>query len=174
VEGTAYEVDPNLAGETVLLLWGLFDNELYVEYEGNRSGPYYPVSGPIPLHRYRSFKKTKTDEKADRIRQLADQLGLPIAALAGEPNVHLIESAPSIELPHQPFDAKVDEVCYPTVIAAKLAIADEIGKPLAKLSEDDRLFINAVLADTLVCSSVLTRIREYIRNNKIKGEKHAG
>lgn len=31
VEGTAYEVEPDLAGETVLLLWGLFDNELYVE-----------------------------------------------------------------------------------------------------------------------------------------------
>jgi hypothetical protein len=48
VEGTTYEVEPDLAGETVLLLWGLFDDELYVEYEGERSGPYYPVSGPIP------------------------------------------------------------------------------------------------------------------------------
>ena len=27
VEGTAYEVEPDLAGETVLLLWGLFDSE---------------------------------------------------------------------------------------------------------------------------------------------------
>ena len=62
VGGTAYEVDPNLAGETVLLLWGLFDNDLYVEYGGERTGPYYPVSGPIPLNRYRSFKRTRADE----------------------------------------------------------------------------------------------------------------
>jgi hypothetical protein len=28
----AYEVDAELAGEEVLLWWGLFDNELYVEH----------------------------------------------------------------------------------------------------------------------------------------------
>lgn len=127
VEGTAYEVDPNLAGETVLLLWGLFDTELYVEYDGARTGPYYPVSGPIPLNRYRAFKKTRTDEKADRIRQLADQLGLPIAALTGEPDVHLIELRTQIELPRQPFDTAPHEYRFPSVIAAKFAIADEIG-----------------------------------------------
>lgn len=38
VEGTAYEVEPDLAGETVLLLWGLFDSELHVEFEGERTG----------------------------------------------------------------------------------------------------------------------------------------
>lgn len=27
---------------------GLFDDELYVEFDGERLGPYYPVSGPIP------------------------------------------------------------------------------------------------------------------------------
>jgi hypothetical protein len=36
-----------------MLLWGLFDDELYAEFE-ERFGPYYPVSGPIPLHRYRA------------------------------------------------------------------------------------------------------------------------
>ncbi|BBJ64733.1 hypothetical protein SAMN05216502_101119 [Citrobacter amalonaticus] len=50
VEGTAYEMDPDLEGEHVLLLWRLFDNELHVEFEGNRTGPYYPVSGPFPLN----------------------------------------------------------------------------------------------------------------------------
>ena len=83
IAGTAYEVDPQLAGEVVLLLWGLFDDALYVEYEGERSGPYSPVSGPIPLHRYRAFKRGKREERADRIRQVADQLTLPLAALAG-------------------------------------------------------------------------------------------
>jgi hypothetical protein len=84
VAGTTYEVDPQLAGEVVLLFWGLFDDALYVEYEGERSGPYAPVAGPIPLHRYRAFKRGKREERADRIRHTADQLTLPLAALTGD------------------------------------------------------------------------------------------
>jgi hypothetical protein len=71
VEGVAYEVEPDLAGETVILWWGLFDNELYVEHSERRYGPFLPVDGPIPLHRYRSFKKTRTQKRADRIEELA-------------------------------------------------------------------------------------------------------
>jgi hypothetical protein len=41
VEGTVYEVDPDMAGETVVLLWGLFDEQLFVEFEGQNYGPYY-------------------------------------------------------------------------------------------------------------------------------------
>lgn len=175
IDGTAYEVAPELAGENVLLLWGLFDNELYVEYEGERSGPYVPVSGPIPLNRYRAFKKTVVDEKADRIRQLADQLGLPIAALTGDTDIHLAEPTTSLEaLPRQPFNAEPQEYHFPTQIAAKLAIADEIAMPLAKLDPDDRAFIDSVLAETLARSAVLARIREYFRQKETLGDQHAG
>ena len=68
VEGVAYEVEPDLAGEKVTLWWGLFDNELYIENQGQRYGPYAPIGGPIPLHRYRSFKKTKKSKRADHYR----------------------------------------------------------------------------------------------------------
>ena len=70
IEGVSYEVDPDLAGETVILWWGLFDDELYVEHEERRYGPYSPAGGPIPLHRYRSFKKSRTQKRADRIAHL--------------------------------------------------------------------------------------------------------
>lgn len=59
----------------MVLLWGLFDDE--------RSGPYVPVSGPIPLHRWRAFKRGKVAETAERLRALADQIGVPISALSG-------------------------------------------------------------------------------------------
>ncbi len=142
VEGTAYEIDPDLAGETVLLLWGLFDNELHVEFDGERTGPYYPVSGPIPLNRYRAFRKGAVSQKAERIRNLAQQLSLPIAALTGE-NIALISQPVSHEIPRQLFPAVAEE-SYASTIAAKLAIAGELATPLARLSLADRQFIEQV------------------------------
>jgi hypothetical protein len=161
-------------GRAIDVLSAHIDNELYVEYDGERFGPYHPISGPIPLNRYRALKKTAVDEKADRIRQLADQLGLPIAALAGEPDICITDPAMPSTLPRQPFDAVAFESRYPTIIAAKLAIADEIATPLAKLSPDDRAFSDGVLAETMTRSVVLARVREYFQRKKTEGDGHAG
>jgi hypothetical protein len=171
IDGTQYEIEPDLAGETVVLLWGLFDNELYVEFEGERHGPFHPVAGPIPLHRYRAFKRGKTAERAERIRALADQIGVPISALAGD-DVRLAPATP-IDVPKQPFDAQALEYQFPSLIAAKLAIADDLAQPLAKLEAADRAFIDQVLAETLMRSAVLTRVRSHFRH-KASGEEHAG
>jgi hypothetical protein len=101
VDGVSYEVDPDLAGETVVLWWGLFDNELYVEAGERRYGPYTPVGAPIPLHCYRSFKKTRTQQRADKIESLAKELVLP-ATVIGQ--VDLFSSPDSqIELRVQSF-----------------------------------------------------------------------
>ena len=172
VAGTAYEVDPQLAGEVVLLLWGLFDDALYVEYEGERSGPYAPVSGPIPLHRYRAFKRGKREERADRIRQVADQLTLPLAALAGD-DLRLQPPPLPPAPPKQPFDADALEYHFPTPVAAKLAIAEDLGVPLTKLTPEGRAFIDQVLADTRMRRLVLQRVRDYFRA-QLSGEDHAG
>ena len=172
IAGTAYEVDPQLAGEVVLLLWGLFDDALYVEYEGTRSGPYFPVSGPIPLHRYRAFKRGKREERADRIRQVADQLMLPLAALAGD-DLRLQPPTTPPALPTQPFDADALEYHFPTTVVAKLAIAEELGRPLMQLTPEDRAFIDHVLGETRMRRLVLGRIRAYFRA-KPSGADHAG
>lgn len=47
IDGVEYEVDPELAGETVMLWWGLFDEELFVEHGGRRHGPYSPSRGAL-------------------------------------------------------------------------------------------------------------------------------
>lgn len=172
IGGTAYQVEPDMAGETVVLLWGLFDDEMYVEFDAEKFGPYRPVSGPIPLHRYRAFKRGKADERADRIRALADQLDLPISALAGS-DVHLAPPAAAMPLPHQPFDAATHEYHFAGAIAAKLAIADDLARPLARLAPADRAFIDQVLAETLNRSIVLARVRDYFRS-KHSGGDHAG
>lgn len=174
IGGTSYEVEPDMAGETVVLLWGLFDDEMYVEFDGEKYGPYHPVSGPIPLHRYRAFKRGKADERADRIRALADQLGLPISALSGN-DVQLtpsVAAATALPLPRQPFDVDALEYHFASIIAAKLAIADDLAQPLAKLAPADRAFIDQVLSETLTRNIVLARVREYFRRKK-SGVDHA-
>ncbi|HEY9881674.1 MAG TPA: IS481 family transposase [Leptolyngbyaceae cyanobacterium] len=159
VEGTAYEVEPDLAGETVLLWWGLFDHELYVEHQDKRYGPYSPVGGPIPLDRYRSFKKTKTQKRTERIEQLAKQLSLPPA---GESVVSLVP-LPSGEAPlsSQPFvdPDPFQEITFVSTLAAKRAIADELGQPLAKLSAEQLRQIDDILAQTLDKGQVLAQVR---------------
>jgi hypothetical protein len=171
VEGTSYEVEPDMAGEYVLLLWGLFDNELYVEYEGVRTGPYYPVAGPIPLNRYRAFKRGAADARADRIRTWPTSSSCPSRRWPAR-SLHLAPLNLPGELPIQPFDAEAHEFHFANVIAAKLAIADELARPLAKLSQEDRAVIDQVLSETLTRSVVLARIRDYFRNKKT-GEDHA-
>jgi hypothetical protein len=163
VAGVAYEVDPELTGETVVLWWGLFDNELYVEHGEKRFGPYTPMGGPIPLHRYRAFKKTPTQQRADRIEALAAQLALPRTALEGHP--HAGAFAPTSDVPAIPFadPDPFQEFTYPSALAAKRAIADYLGKPLAKLIPEQRAQIDAILATTLKKTEVIAQIRAYFQ-----------
>lgn len=106
---------------------------------------------------------------------MAEQLGLPRAALTGETEVRLAPAPGSNDLKKQPFPPAPDDR-YPTVIAAKLAIADELATPLAKLPAEARSFIDRVLGETLVRACVLQRIRDYFRTpaQPRGGHDHAG
>jgi len=169
IEGVAYEVDPDLAGETVMLWWGLFDNELYVEKDHQRYGPFHPVDGPIPLHRYRKFKKTKTEERADRIEALAKELDLPRNALDKNTDLQfLVDKYKVPELPVIPFSDPdpFQEFTYPTTLFAKRAIAEYLAQPLAKLSAEQRVFIDTLVAETLNKKLIMERIRQYFKQPK--------
>lgn len=172
VDGTVYEVHADLAGESVILWWGLFDNELYVEHEGQRYGPYTPISGPIPLHRYRKFKKTKTEQRLERLEALAKSLMLV------EDNAEQRTAPSSLHethesLPSRPFQDPdpFHEICFPNEIKARLAIADYLGKPLALLPQAQKDWIDVLLTETLDKQSVMQSVREYFRTNP--GESHA-
>ena len=171
VEGVAYEVEPDLAGETVVLWWGLFDNELYVEHGERRYGPFLPVDGPIPLHRYRSFKKTRTQKRADRIESLAKQLSLSKAARSR----FLLpsETTDRVELKIQPFvdPNPFQELTFSTVIAAKLAIAEYLARPLAKLTSEQMDYVDAVCASTLNKQEVIKQVRDFF--NPLPGTNDA-
>ena len=165
VAGVAYEVDAELAGETVVVWWGLFDQELWVERDDERLGPYHPVGGPIPLHRYRKHRKSRREVRADRVGDLAQLLVLPRAALSGEADVVVVGAGPTVsadQVPVRPFrdPDPFHELSFATPLAAKRAIADEIRLPIGKLSEDDRQFIDALVARTLSRPEVIAAVRQ--------------
>lgn len=164
VAGVAYEVDPELAGETVVVWWGLFDQELWVEHGEERFGPFRPAGGPVPLHRYRRHRKSRREVRADRVGDLAQQLALPRSALSGEDDVVLIGSLPTAaeHVPVRPFrdPDPFQELNFPTPLAAKRAIADEIRLPLGRLSDDDRGFIDALVARTLSRPELIAAVRD--------------
>ena len=163
-DGVAYVVDAELAGETVLLWWGLFDNELYVEHGDKRFGPYLPDGGPIPLHRYRAFKKTALEKQTDRIEALAARLSLTRAALTGLPHsIAELVSEPPVSAVAFADPDPFQEIQYANAMAAKLAIADYLGTPLAKLSAEHLAEINGIVAKTLDKKQVLDQVRRLFR-----------
>jgi hypothetical protein len=163
VEGVLYEVEPDLAGESVILWFGLFDDELFVEHGGLHYGPYRPIGGPIPLHRYRRFKRTRTEERADRIEALAEKLVLPRAALTDRPE--LTNTLAGFAPPIQPFTDPdpFHELAFPTPLAAKRVVADYLGLPLARLPPEQLAALNALLTTTLSKEAVFDFVRRYLK-----------
>ena len=168
VSGTEYEVDVELAGEDAVLWWGLFDQELYIEHGDKRFGPYLPVGGPIPLHKFRTFKKSTSQTRADRIEALASKLSVPRAAMEAHPDMRGFNDPV-----HVPTQAFVDpdpfqQLTYPNQHAAKLAIADFLGTPLGRLAAHQIEAINAIVLGTLNKQDVLAQVRAFMAQTQEK------
>jgi hypothetical protein len=84
VDGVSYRVDSDLAGQEVILWWGLFDAELFIEHGEEKYGPFHPDQGPIPLHKFRAMRKTAAEQRADSIEKLAKEIALPREALTDD------------------------------------------------------------------------------------------
>ena len=63
----------------------------------------------------------------------------------------------------------VSDAGLPRNIAVKLAVADEIGMALAKVTPEDRAFIDALLRETLAKDIVFARMRAHFRNRATGG-----
>ena len=151
------------AGEEVLLWWGLFDQELFVEFADKRYGPYRPVGGPIPLHRYRQAKKSIREQRADQIADLAEQISLPRAALSGQPDTRA--KADVIPLVRTPFNDPDpwQQLTYPNTLEARRGIAQLLERPLGKLARDDLQFVDALLTRTLDKADIEAAVRSRFR-----------
>ncbi len=165
VDGVSYKVDHDLAGQEVVLWWGLFDNELYVEYGEKRFGPYSPVGGPIPLNRYRGLKKSKSQQQADRIDALATQLALPQSAadyISKIDDPGDSRKSPTSGLPFNDPDP-FREQAFTTPVAAKRAVADYLGIPLAKLANEQLEALNRFLEGNLEKPAVMEYAKTQLR-----------
>ena len=164
LDGVRYQLTGDCAGEKVIVLFGLFDNELYIEFQGEKHGPFYPAAGPVPLHTYRSFKKTKTE------KQVAKQLSLPRSVLTGQigNDLKLVQQANLISEDNSqafvPFqDNNTEMIYFKTKTEAKLAIAKFLGKPLATISEAQRLELDDMITESLHKATLLARVREFFQ-----------
>ena len=97
---------------------------------------------------------------------MAGKLGLPRAALEGSASVPILPT--DVTPASVPFDDPdpFRELRFPSVLAAKLAIADYLGRPLAKLTAEDRGYIEALLKETLERRTIITCVRGYFRDRR--------
>lgn len=166
IDGAFYEVDGDLAGEEVLLWWGLFDHELFVEWNDKRYGPYRPEGGPIPLHRYRKRKPSPRERRAEAVAKLAEQIDLPRTALGGLG----LDSAPAevVALPKVKF-ADPDpwgQIVYENELSARRAISYLLDRPLAELSSEDRTFVGELVGQTLNKTEIEAAIKQRFRRGQ--------
>ena len=169
ISGVSYEVDHELADQEVILWWGIFDNELYVEFGDKRFGPYQPLNGPIPINRFRAFKKTVAEERADMVEMLAHQINIPINVLTDDtrPPASLLRKLPDDVIINEfnepdPFHEKY----YPNILSAKIAISEALCMPLAKLSEEERSMIDHILKKTMKKSEVMDMVEDFFKKGR--------
>lgn len=166
VNTVPYQLSNELAGLTVTLLWGLFDNELHVEYDGQQYGPFYPAKGPIPLGQYRSFKKSSREKRADYIGELAKKISLPSTVLGTQDKTteQLLSAAGLAQeklscVPFNSLETNTGKL-FKNTIEAKAAIARWLGFPLGQLQPEQMTQIDAIVTATLEKQVVMSRIKQ--------------
>jgi hypothetical protein len=127
------------------------------------------------LGRYRSFKKTKQQQRAERIVELAADIKLSRAALDNHPNAAttLAAFAPAQEPPKTAFidPDPFNEFTFPDRVTAKQAIAAELSTPLAKLNPEQLDTINRLVTETLNKRLIFEKIHA-IFNSPLPGLHH--
>jgi hypothetical protein len=174
LNGIKYQLDSDLAGESVKLLIGVFDETIHAELNGRKYGPFFPYNGPIPFGEYKKHKKTEKEKQSDRIDALSKKISIPKEVLLGKKRSIrelLKESEILADIKNIVFQSSdINPMnSFTDRIDAKLAIAKFLGKPLSYLSEDKTKLIECILDETLNKNSVLEKVKTLL-GNKIEQE----
>jgi len=119
--------------------------ELYVEKDNQRYGPFYPVDGPIPLHRYCKFKKTRRTSRPDC--NFGFTIGLPTRSLGQKMRTTVLRTFKVPEPLLTPLVTSSKNLHTPPLLRRQLLNIP--AQPLARLSAEQRAFIDAPLVETL-------------------------
>ena len=177
INGIRYQLSNELADLTVTLLWGVFDNELHVEYNGQNYGPFYPDKGPIPFGQYRSFKKSSREKRADRIGDLAKKISISRAALGdiktGTVKLLDISGLTEEEQVSVPFvqPNPFEQITFKDAIEAKTAISRWLGYPLGRLLPEQMAEINKIVVETLDKKVIMARVKQLFELRIIKQQE---
>jgi transposase InsO family protein len=176
INGIKYQLLPELAGSTVTLLWGLFDNELRVSYKEQHYGTFYPVGGPIPFGIYRSFKKSSKEKQIDQIEQLAKVISIPRSVLTnGDITAKGLISAAKLSEEKQaymPFvlENPFEQTKFKNPIEAKTAIARWLGYPLGRLLPEQLEQINSIVAEDLDKKVIMMQVKQLFKIKVVQEE----
>ena len=175
MDNVRYEVSPELVGEKVVVWWGLFDNELFVEFEDKRYGPYKPSGGPVPLHTFRRHKKTKREKAVEKIDDLSKKISVSRAVLSGKSEDSSLMSLVKPAVPSKPFVDRFEPIApdFKSAVLAKLAIKDYLGTSIADLPADTQAFISDLVSTTLNKDEVIGRVKTYVAKARRKEENRA-
>lgn len=172
LDGVEYSVSEELMGLEVTVMLGVLDNQIFIEHNGTRFGPYNPAGGPIPLHTYRKPSKTKREKQADKIEDLARVISVPRSALTGVPDAAPLLLDATQQTRSIPFPEQVEAPEFGSAGEAKLAIAGYLGRPVGALPDEARRFISELVSTTLNKREVLSRIKQYFARPR-KGDRRA-
>ncbi len=165
INGVKYQLTGDMAGSEVTLLHGIIDQELHIEFNNRYLGPFYPASGPVPLHGYRKFKKSDKEKRADEVENIASGLTVPVSILndgdmVTQQSLSLANIVNEEELPHIPFD-ETRSLEFNNKIEAKAAIAKYLGRALSELNNIQRMHIESIVNKTLNQKFVFEEISNY-------------
>lgn len=69
-------------------------------------------------------------------------------------------TAAGLSVRRTPFPEPAIETAYGSGLAARGAIADQLGRPIGAMNPSDRAFIDELLGETLDKKAIAARIRE--------------
>lgn len=174
MNGTNFQLDPEFAGENVNALHGVYDDNVYIEYQSKTYGPFYPYEGPVPLGTYKKKPKITAEKRADYISELSKSLSIPQSALSGLENEHnqlVLVDAQRIDenIISKPFKVEdLAQVDFKNKIEAKEFISNLLSRPLSTLSDGELNFINQLVSETLNRMEIKQQLKEYFSPKLVK------
>lgn len=156
IQGERYQLSSDLAGLEVLLLYGVFDSQIFVEYNNEKFGPFFPEKAPDSFLDYSHQTMTSREVIADEIHNIAEELNVTKPFSYKDNNI-IDFNNPTVK--SIPF--KEDRYLFKNKLEAKRFISKYLGRPLAELSDNYLHYINSILEETLDHEDIIIKIKQY-------------